>query len=238
MQAFHFIDHPKFGRIGRDREPNLCPHCAHRISGEEREWSIPDAGTSNNLECVFKCPNSDCGHLFIAIYMVAETPVAERNEVAQALGLGRGRFELRSSWPTHVPETTFSAEIAQVSPSFVDIFNQAEEAEARKLLQVCGLGYRKAVEFLVKDFCAAEHPTEADLVKRLPLAQCISKYIDDARIEASASRATWLGNDEAHYVRKWAGQDIADLKVLIRLTCNWIESALLTRHYEQQMPRS
>jgi len=42
--------------------------------------------------------------------------------------------------------------------------------------------------------------------------------------------------DGTHYVRKWEGKDIEDLKRLIQLTMNWIQSDFLTRDYEEKMP--
>jgi len=66
--------------------------------------------------------------------------------------------------------------------------------------------------------------------------QCISRFIDDNRVKTVATRAAWLGNDEAHYVRKWVGRDVSDLRMLIRLLCNWFESTLLTSRYEDEMP--
>jgi hypothetical protein len=50
-----------------------------------------------------------------------------------------------------------------------------------------------------------------------------------------AERATWLGNDETHYVRKWEDKDINDLKILIKVTLHWIEMELLTEQYKTEM---
>jgi hypothetical protein len=50
-----------------------------------------------------------------------------------------------------------------------------------------------------------------------------------------AKRATWLGNDETHYVRTWEGKDLKDLKTLIRLTIHWVEMEAETERYEQEM---
>ncbi len=103
------------------------------------------------------------------------------------------------------------------------------------MAQVCGLGYRKAVEYLVKDYCIGIAPQDEPAIKVMPVAQCISKYIQDVRIESAVKRAVWLGNDEAHYVRKWAAMDVTDLKTLIRLATNWIESSVLTSQYQNDM---
>ena len=60
--------------------------------------------------------------------------------------------------------------------------------------------------------------------------------MDNGNVKTCAKRAAWLGNDETHFVRKWEGKDIEDLKTLIQLTINWIQSDILTRDYEEKMP--
>jgi hypothetical protein len=45
-----------------------------------------------------------------------------------------------------------------------------------------------------------------------------------------------LGNDETHYVRKWADKDLNDLKNLISLTRHWIEMDQLTKDFVKDMP--
>ena len=44
------------------------------------------------------------------------------------------------------------------------------------------------------------------------------------------------GNDETHYVRKWEGKDINDLKKLISMTIAWIEIEQLTVDLAKEMP--
>ena len=94
---------------------------------------------------------------------------------------------------------------------------------------------RKALEFLVKDFAKSQMPTEKDAIENTQPLQCINNYLDDQRIRQSATLATWLGNDETHYIRKWQDKDIKDLKVLIKLTVNWIENVLLSEKYVMNM---
>jgi len=45
-----------------------------------------------------------------------------------------------------------------------------------------------------------------------------------------------LGNDETHYLRVWENHDIEDLKKLILLTLRWLEYALLSDQYFNEMP--
>ena len=65
--------------------------------------------------------------------------------------------------------------------------------------------------------------------------QCITHYVSDGNVKTCATRATWLANNETHYERIWTDHDIEDLKVLIRLTQNWIDNELLTAHYVAEM---
>ena len=46
----------------------------------------------------------------------------------------------------------------------------------------------------------------------------ITAYIAHPKVASLAERDVWLGNDETHYVRKWEGKDVQDLKLLIKLT--------------------
>ena len=123
-----------------------------------------------------------------------------------------------------------------MSPDFVTIFAEAERAEMLGLKLICGPGYRKALEFLVKDYVIRSHPDKAEEIKRLNLAKCIDEYVTDDKVKKVAARAVWLGNDETHYLRKWEEKDVKDLKGLIRLTLHWIEMDELTKQALEEMP--
>ena len=113
-------------------------------------------------------------------------------------------------------------------------------AEAMQLGQLVGMGLRKALEFLVKDFAIrqAKSDAEKEQIKKKLLAKCIEEHIADAPVREAAKRAVWLANDETHYVRRWEDKDITDVKKLVRLTVNAIENALLTEHYVREMPEA
>ena len=140
--------------------------------------------------------------------------------------------------PNHsLSKQTFSDIIDNVSSSFGIIYNEAFTAEQMNLMEICGVGYRKALEFLIKDYTIQSKDGQTvDVIKKMPLAKCIDEYVDDAKIKAVAKRAVWLGNDETHYVRKWEGKDVQDLKGLIRLTTLWIEKEKETEILLAEMP--
>lgn len=99
----------------------------------------------------------------------------------------------------------FSNTITEISPSFDKIYNEAYKAEQQDLEEICGVGYRKALEFLIKDYLISKGEENEETIKNAPLGQCIQNYVNDDRIKKVAKRAAWLGNDETHYVRKWEG---------------------------------
>src|SRR5690606_5384417 len=126
--------------------------------------------------------------------------------------------------------------IEEISPSFVQIYNESYSAEQQGLIEICGVGFRKALEFLIKDYSILNNPSEEDKILKMRLANCIKDYVSDERIKKVAKRAVWLGNDETHYVRKWETKNLQDLKKLIELTVHWIEMEKLTESFETDMP--
>jgi len=60
--------------------------------------------------------------------------------------------------------------------------------------------------------------------------------VTNDRVRQMATRAVWLGNDEVHYLRKWEGADLQDLKALMTLTVDWIEMEELSDAQMQAMP--
>jgi len=102
--------------------------------------------------------------------------------------------------------------------------------------EIAGVGYRKALEFLIKDYCITENSDAEEEIKTKPLMQVINSYMDEApKVKSCATKAVWLGNDETHYVRKWKDKEIKDLKILINLTIHHIEAEIMTAQFEADM---
>ena len=92
------------------------------------------------------------------------------------------------------------------------------------------------MEFLVKDYIIYKDNNLKETVEKLLLGRCINEHIINEKIKDIAKRATWIGNDETHYVRKWIGKSITDLKLLINLTVHWIETEDLTEKMISSLP--
>lgn len=210
-----------------DRVPADCPMCHHAIDPRPLTGVVLSAaaGGETVMEFVFQCPRSSCHRLFIGRYS----------------GKYEKRFStyvlrLRFVTPFVTAPPSHAEDIAKLSPVFVAIHAQAAAGEAHGLTEIAGCGYRKALEFLIKDYCVARDPDKADAIKGKLLGKVISDHISDPTIQECARRASWLGNDETHYVRRWFEKDITDLKKLIALTENWINTHLLTERYLREMP--
>lgn len=232
-KPFHFLD-VGTQRVTRSKEPHVCPHCRRTVQAKEVLWQpVPPGWKTSGMESVYLCPNPECAHFFLASFELKEKQVAVGGG---PLTVRRDDFELRSTTPVMIERKQFPSSVVELSPLFAETYAQAEAAEAYGLTQICGLGYRKAIEYLIKDFCIAEHPADADKIKAMLLGNCIRDFVLDPNVKACAQRAVWLGNDEAHYLRKWLDKDIGDLKVLVTLTSNWIDSSFLTKQYQESMP--
>jgi hypothetical protein len=142
---------------------------------------------------------------------------------------------LRNTTPFSPEEPDLPEEITKVSPDYEKLMAQSVSAEHFQLDQIAGVGYRKALEYLIKDFAIHKNPKDEEKIKAAFLTNCINDYVSDANVKECARRAAWLGNDETHYVRKWEEKDIEDLKILIKLTEAWILNNLLTDKYMQEM---
>ncbi len=207
-----------------DHIPDECPICHSRVDPAIRHVAKMDKeNRSAEIRVCYRCPSQRCQELFVGYY---------RHSVGGSVS---NLYKLSRTAPRQPKQLEFSEEITSLSPSFVEIYNQGLAAESSGLHQVVGIALRKALEFLIKDFLIDQNPEKKEDIEKLFLGRCIKKYVNDQNIKQCAERAIWLGNDEAHYIRKWEDKDIGDMKTLVRLTVNWIESNLLTQRYISEM---
>jgi hypothetical protein len=149
---------------------------------------------------------------------------------------GKSSIRIKKNIIGRTKAMDFPEAIYNISPDFIQIYSQANLAEEVGLSEICGSGYRKALEFLIKDYIISKDSLAKEKIERLPLAKCISDYIKSDKIKEIAKRATWLGNDHTHYVRKWLDKNIEDLKLLIDLTAHWIEAEEISAKMIDPMP--
>lgn len=128
--------------------------------------------------------------------------------------------------------------VAKISPMFETIYKQSFEAEFRGLDLICGLGYRKSFEFLLKDYLIKHRPKEEhDDIKRKQVSDCVKDYVDDVNVKILALRIFWLGNDQAHYVKKHKSKGVEDIKKLIIFAIKWMEKKEELAKMEKQVKK-
>jgi hypothetical protein len=209
---------------GYDKFPDCCPHCDTAgipifVAAYKSSWS-------STVWASFICPAHNCSKMFIASYHLPS-------------GSATMKLQRENTLNFTASAESFSDDIQKLSPDFCKIFNQAHIAETNDLDQIAGPGYRKALEFLVKDFLVGykykDDEEKQTTIKKLLLGKCIANHVDEARIQQCAARAAWLGNDETHYMKKWEDKDIGHLKELIKMTAGWIDLVVQSDAYLEEM---
>lgn len=206
--------------------PNECSICGHKISPQNHGGIVRKVKYNREARLIFLCPDNNCKELFIGYYTEYDSPRQG------------SRFELQRSEPKKVKPVEFSDIIENVSPTFAIIYNQAHTAEEKDLKDICGAGYRKALEFLIKDYLISNDKKQEEKVKKEPLGTVIKNRVGHEQLKEVSKRAVWLGNDETHYERRWGDKDLKDLKILINLSVRWIEMEKMTEQAKKDMPET
>jgi len=167
-----FADENNNGMNGNlDKLPDVCPQCHHKVDPQKGTgfYNSKKQHSNEALEVIYRCPSLDCHEVFIGYYSKA----------------GGANFYLRKTEPKKAIERDFSTTISGISFDFPKIYNQALAAENAGLDQICGTGYRKALEFLVKDYLIkqVEEETEQEKIKDEQLGTSIKNRIKDANIK-------------------------------------------------------
>lgn len=202
-----------------------CPMCKISIKPIQLHSVFKIKGSTIYVENFHFCPS--CDHSFISRYEGSVDSVGKQLDP----------LSLKSCEPKQFKKQTFNQNLNELSPQFVKIHNQALAAEVSDLDEIAGLGYRKALEFLVKDFAIHEHSDSEGKIKSMPLAACIKEYIDAPNIKTLATRSAWIGNDEAHYIRKQEDRDVTDMKSFIQATVYFISMILITEDAATMEPK-
>lgn len=204
--------------------PDTCPVC-HR-SGLQTRITNGFMKNQDGFRIVYRCPVLECDNVYFATYLLELDP-----HMALA-----PRIEPGLAVPYEVSER-----IKKVAPQFEPIVSQAHEADSHGLVLIAGPGYRKALEFLVKEYLInfkfVGDSVQQENVRTALLGACI-KLIDSKSVQGLAERCTWLGNDETHFQPRFPEYDLNDLKALLRLAVREIENELEAAEYLSIEPRS
>lgn len=197
---------------------DICPVCGKKISPRfiyahfthtSKSTDLRETVEKSFVNALFECP--DCSNGILTKYKVSYQSDSSDYRGHGFIIKSWNPFDLISIFPTPVAQFPYQQIIADVSSRFKKIYTQALQAKLDGKDELVGIGYRKAIEFLIKDYLLYINHEKSDRIPTMNLGDCI-KLIDNPKIENLAKASTWLGNDETHYVRKHSDKDINDLE--------------------------
>ena len=200
-------------------KPDTCPFCDKGIDPIIINKFPYDFHDLCNIIITFKCPC--CEQVFFAKYHLNYMAIDPSDQALYPFEIVGG----------HKKRLDFSSEITELSKDFVDNYNDAYIAEQSGCTNIVGIAYRRAFEFLVKDYAIKFNPQDIESIKQMNLSECVKKYIKDEETRKLLLCATWIGNDFAHYENKHIDVNIEDLKQLIELSMKEIESEIRKKNY-------
>lgn len=169
--------------------PETCPVCGHDIELIKVKWV--HARNSNFYMC--SCPRKQCRAVFV--YALDNS----------------GEIK---SFPDSDLTNGISKSVLGTFPDFKEIYLQARQAEMFNLDSMYGMAYRRALEFLVKGYLIKFGIKTEEEAYDMQLHSAID-LLDNKDIQYLARASSWLGNDQAHTVKKWPEYDVDDLKSFI-----------------------
>lgn len=171
---------------------------------------------SYNIFALYFCPN--CQDAFLSKYFIYDYKSGYGNTASH-----------RWSAPESLATPDVNKYVKALSPNFCKMYHQAHHAEIANLPELAGMGYRCALEFLIKDYLLHTTPgmsqDEQMQTKNLPLSRAINT-LNNEHIKALALGIAWLGNDSAHYISKHPDRDLQDLKNFFNAVLQYIVTEL------------
>lgn len=238
LQAYKY-DHDSNRPYAEDVDitpPRLCAHCQQTGIQEEVcaffsaiQQPIGINTVQDELSVVTACPH--CSGITVSHF----TRVAKNKYILEHLS-----FQLKYTTPkiqsgNSFSEYKISPEIKEAFPEFISILQQSISAEEHGLDKLAGMGYRKALEFLVTDYLIfldiKDAPKDWLQDPKTTLAQKI-RYLPNERLITLAKATSYIGNDETHYTRQHPEHDIDSIKMFLKAILSDIDNERI--HKEAQ----
>lgn len=210
--------------------PNTCPHCHETMNPEIikntdckilKNDNIFDTDISKKIAIVFLC--TSCEQFFLQPYVLKDSLLTgfkiEKEDYKKIIK--KSKYDL-------------NPEISSFSKDFIEIYTQAIEAERLGLYHLAGIGLRKSLEFLVKDYLINFIGEDKIVISKMQMSQAINK-IESIDIKALALVITWLGNDEAHYKREFINKDIKDIKKVIKVLSSLMSHQIILKECHEMI---
>lgn len=218
---------------GRIEVPNKCPHCHHTIT-PDFVWAHKTRDSDNQTKVTisaWNCVNQSCQKLILT-FLIEDKATGSYTFKRYLNG-----HPISPIWEEPIVSLQNGLSLGTDSPEkskFIKTYNQSLEAESRGLDEIAGMGFRKAIEYLVKDWAIQIHPDEKEKIIKMYLGNVVKNYYE-GDLKDILERAVWLGNDETHYTKLFDEFDINNLKELIDLIVSQLYRDHKINHYKEAM---
>lgn len=230
LQAYKY-DHDSNRPYAEDVDitpPRLCAHCQQTGIQEEIcaffsaiQQPIGINTVQDELSVVTACPH--CSGITVSHF----TRVAKNKYILENLS-----FQLKYTTPkiqsgNSFSEYKISPEIKEEFPEFISILQQAISAEEYGLDKLAGMGYRKALEFLVTDYLISLKIKDAPKDWLQDPKTTLGKKIEclpNEKLITLAQATAYIGNDETHYSRQHPEHGIDSIKMFLKAILSDIDN--------------
>lgn len=195
------------------KKPMLCPYCNAYEDGSKVDTYLFNESENIRYGIVrYRCTH--CQKIYLVVYTL--------------------NMQLKeASVEAIVPSITirFENQILQdLSPRFIDMYNQALAAESAGSIELAAIGFRASLEILVKDYAVQELNQSKEEVAKKHLVKAIEEYLKQDDLLKAADVVRILGNDYAHYERKYPEHDFELLKSYMQIFLSIIQTQLMIKH--------
>ena len=195
------------------KKPMLCPICGAFVDSTKSDAkAFSEVGDTNMGFVKYRCTH--CRKAYVVAY--------EYDTEAKTT-------TFRGFFPS-LTEVLESKLLIDLSPGFENYYNQAARAEKVGDLELAAIGFRTALECLVKDYAVKELHKDRNEVIQKKLFGAISEYLGERDLVATADVVRILGNDYTHYERKYPQHDYEPLKNYLQIFMKLVETKLMIAH--------
>jgi hypothetical protein len=186
-----------------------CPHCNQ--TGRQEPITGSMNMKENSLFVTTECLN--CFNLATHAYFCEDNYSGSFNDYYQ------------NTYPNFSDDINISEKVKHEYPDFLRILVQSQKAEEADLNELAGMGYRKALEFFVKEYVTQnlDGGAEKNSILSEPLGETI-KRLENPLLQSISKASSWLGNDQTHMVQKHPEYGINDIKKYIKVLTNLVEA--------------
>lgn len=208
---------------------DICPNCKKPTNPHLVNSSyFPLGANKTSLVLTFRCLG--CKHFWTEEFLATKYSINSYTDKYEI-----EHIKVVPNLPSDIP---ISNDLKLISPVGKEIYVQSLKAEQEHLDLIAGIGYRKALEFFVKDFSILTNPDKKEKITNMLLKQVIEDYIEDEDLKTFALASTYIGNDEGHYYRKNPDKNLADLKKYIHGVIYYLEKRLIFLDAQELVNRS